>query len=285
MSVAPVLAQEIVEGRLGASDWLQAAIIFVVAILIAFGVQRALVHFVERSDSDHSAALLIGRFAGYVIVLIGLVYALATLDVRIGPLLGALGLGGIALAFALQDIVENFIAGILLQVRRPFRRGDQVVTNDFEGIVEDVNLRTVVLRTFDGERVLVPNGQVLKNPIVNHTTHGRRRTTVYVGVAYDTDLDAAQEVLLGAVREVEGVRSAPGPEAYVDEFADSSINFAVRYWHAPEVSALWRVRDRVTRAIKKELDAAGIEIAFPQLTLWTDRTTPMDVRLRSEKGS
>src|SRR5207249_11269776 len=91
-----------------------------------------------------------------------------------GPLLGALGIGGIALAFALQDILENFIAGLIIQARRPFRRGDEINTHDYVGRVEDVNLRNVIIRTFDGERVLLPNAMVLKAP-VEHTSELQSR--------------------------------------------------------------------------------------------------------------
>src|SRR5918911_169522 len=99
----------------------------------------------------------------------GVMYSLSVLGVRLGPLVGALGIGGVALAFAAQTILANFLGSIILQLRRPFRRGDQIATAGCEGTVEDVNFRTVVLRTFDGERVLVPCSQVLSNPITNHT--------------------------------------------------------------------------------------------------------------------
>lgn len=261
-------------------NWPEASIVFVAAIVLAVLLRALVIRAIERTDSERVAATVVGRFVAYVVVVVGFVYSLRTLDVPLAPLLGALGIGGIAVAFALQDIIVNFIAGIMLQVRRPFRRGDQIATNDYEGTVEDVNLRVVSLRTFDGERVLIPNGMVLKNPLTNFTALGHRRTTITVGLAYDTDLDAARRVLLEAVDSVDGVLSDPPPEAYVELFGESTIDVALRIWHLPDIATLWRVRDAAARSVKQALDAEGMEIAFPQLTLWLNRSQPVDVSLR-----
>lgn len=211
---------------------------------------------------------LSGRFLGLVIVTVGVVYALDVLGVRLGPLLGALGVGGIALAFALQDILQNFVAGVLLQVRRPFKVREQIRSGDFEGTVRDVNLRTVELTTFDGLTVYLPNADVLKTTIVNYTRTPHSRTTLTVGLAYATDLEQAQQILITACAGVDGVEPSPGPEAWMQELADSTINVAVRYWHAVEIAQTWRVRSEVVVAIKAALDEAAITIAFPQRTLW-----------------
>lgn len=250
-------------------DWILAGAVLFGALLISRVVKALAARVVERDGGAGASrvAELVGRVVGGVVVVGGFVYALQVLGVRLGPLLGALGLGGLALAFAAQAILSNVFASVLLQARRPFRAGDQISTNDIEGTVEDVNLRTVVLRTYAGERVLVPCASVLGAPIHNFTTNKLRRTTVEVGVAYHTDLATAQRVLLGAVASVEGVRGQPEPEAWVEAFGESSIDFAVRFWHAPDIATLWRVRSGVAMAVKSGLDAAGIQIPFPQRTL------------------
>ena len=251
-------------GELTAGDWLLAGGILVAAMvlsrLVAYLVRRVL----ARSRASEHGARLISRFVGYLLVLFGFVYAFNAVNVPIGPLLGALGILGLALAFAFQDILENLIAGVSMQVRRPLRPGDEVATNDYEGTVADITLRTVIITTFDGERVYLPNSMVWKNPILNATEHVTRRTTLMVGVAYGTDLDHAKEVLETAAARVDGVLAHPPPLAQLLEFGESSIDFAVRYWHEPRMAALWRVRDELGRQIKRDLDAAGIEIPFPQ---------------------
>jgi small-conductance mechanosensitive channel len=105
---------------------------------------------------------------------------------------------------------------------------------------------------------------VIKSPIVNHTQRGRRRTTVQIGVAYGTDLDRATQVLVEAVSAVDGVLDSPPPEALVEAFGESSIDFAVRYWHPPSIAAMWRSRSDVAKAIERGLAAADITIPFPQ---------------------
>ncbi|MBW3536827.1 MAG: mechanosensitive ion channel family protein [Actinobacteria bacterium] len=266
------LAQEEVTEALGgltAADWIRAGIIFVVAILISRVIKIIVTRVVRGNEPAGPAARLIGRFVGFAVILAGLIYALASLNVRLGPLLGALGLGGLALAFAAQSILENFFSSILIQMRRPFRVGDQVMLGkDIEGIVEDVDFRVVIIRTFDGERVLVPSSQVLDNPITNVTARGPWRTSLCVGVAYGTDLEAAQEVLLKAIRSVPYVLTNPAPEVWFEEFDESSINFALLFWHTPEMVTRWQVRSEVGMAATRALAEAGITIPFPQRRLW-----------------
>ena len=255
--------QVLAEG-LTAVDWMQAGGVFVAGIAAGKVVRMLLSRHVDDVDSEPVATIVVGRLAGSVAVLGGLVYALALLDVKLGPLLGAIGIGGIAVALAAQSFLASFIASILLQVRRPFRRGDQVTVRDLEGRVEDVNFRTVVLRSYDGERIFIPCSEVITSPIVNYTSRGARRTTLDVGVDYDTDLLEAQRVLVAAVGPVEGVWERPAPEALVERFGDSSIDFIVRWWHDPDNKATCEIRSRVAIAVKASLDRASINIAFPQ---------------------
>ncbi len=259
----PLVADAVTTG-----DIILAAIVFAAAIALAVLLRRLLVHALDRGDADRRVGRLTGRFLGLVVVVVGAIYALGVAGVRIGPLLGALGVGGVALAFAAQDILQNLVAGILLQIRRPFKVGEQIGSGDFEGTVDDVNLRTVELTTYDGLTVYLPNAEVLRTPIVNYTRTPYSRTSLTVGVAYDTDLTHAQAVLHDGCGAASGVQQHPPPEVWVEEFAESSINFAVRYWHAADIASRWRVRSAVAVAIKTALDEAGIRIPFPQRTLW-----------------
>lgn len=255
---------------LSLADWVWAGSIIIGVVVISFIVRRLLMKMWTDPESGY-AARVVGRLASYVIVVFGFVYALGQVGVSVGPLLGALGVVGLALAFAFQDILENFIAGILMVLRRPFTVGDQITTNDYSGTVEDVTLRSMALRTYAGERVHVPNAMIWKNPIVNHTELGDRRTTLEVGVAYDTDLDHAATVMADAVAGVEGLAVDRPIEVFVHEFGESSIDYVVRFWHHPQRSVEWTVRDRVARALKRALDDAGIEIPFPQRVVHIQR--------------
>ncbi|NNF09066.1 MAG: mechanosensitive ion channel family protein, partial [Acidimicrobiia bacterium] len=194
----------------------------------------------------------------------GLIYALGQVGVSLAPLLGIAGLFGLAFALAFQDVLANFVAGVFLAARRPFSQGDEIVTGDLSGMVEDIQLRALTLRTYDGQRVYVPNSMVWSNPIVNRTELGKTRTTLAVGVAYDTDLAAAHDVLMEALHSVDGVLDDPAPQARALEFGDSSINFALLFWHEAPKAQEWRVRHEVALEVKARLDEAAIEIPFPQ---------------------
>lgn len=245
----------------------RATLVFVASIVVAVVLRRLLVRVVDREAGRHLGRT-VGRFLSVVVVTVGAVLALDVTGVAIGPLLGALGVGGIALAFAAQDILANLVSGVLLQVRHPFRIGDQIRSGDYEGIVDDINLRTVELTTYDGLTAYLPNAEVLRNPIINFTRTPFSRTEIDVGVAYSTDLEHALAVLLGACRRADGVQDAPPPEAWVKAFGESSIDIAVRYWHAADIASTWRVRSAVAIAVKQSLDGAGMTIPFPQRTLW-----------------
>lgn len=269
MLLAQEEAEEALESlsRLTPMDWLIAGGIIVGGVILARLVSALLGRILTRTSTSAHASRLVARFGAYLIVILAFVYALNSVNVPVAPLLGALGLVGIALAFAFQDILENFIAGLGMQLRRPMRPGDEVMTNDYEGVVRDITLRTVQMTTFDGETVYLPNAMVWKNPIVNATDRPTRRTTLMVGVAYATDLDRAKSVLESASAAVEGVMAEPAPTARVFEFGESSIDFALHFWHRPQMAQVWQVRDEVARSVKRHLDAAGIEIPFPQRVL------------------
>lgn len=169
-----VLADAFNTDGLTAWDWGVAAIVFVIAILLSRVVKAVIVRMLRRRV-DPALAGLIGRMAGYLVLIIGFVYSLDGLGVQIGPVLGALGIAGIALAFALQDILENFVAGVLLQLQRPFKYGDQISINDHEGTVHEIDTRLVTLVTPAGETIKIPSATVIKSDINNYTAQGARR--------------------------------------------------------------------------------------------------------------
>ena len=258
---------EVIAGSLTAWDWVIAAAVFAGGLVAGRVVQVLARRAVRRGDSERGAAEAVGRFAALLVTVGALTYALIALGVRLGPFLGALGIGGVAIAFAAQAILANFLASVILQMRRPCRRGEQVTVNGVSGVVEEINFRTVVVRTYAGERVFVPSAKVLNDPIVNHTRLGRRRTDLPVGVSYEADLDHARQVLLDAVRRAEGVLPDPPPDVWVESFGESSVNLVLRFWHPPDIQSEWRVRSAVAVEAKRALDEAGIEIPFTQVVL------------------
>lgn len=266
----------VVRDGVTATDWLVASATFAGFVVAAMVLRRVIERLVRRTDPEGAIARFAARMVRNLVVLVGLLYALTALGVQIGPLVGALGVTGIAIAFAVTAILENVFASAMLKTRRPIRVGDQVWTNERAGTVTEINFRAVVIESFDGERVFIPSSMVMDDVIVNHTATPTRRTVLPVGVAYGTDLHLAQDVLLEAVGGVDGVLPGPAPQAWVTRFGESSIDFDVRFWTASDIATVFRVRSGVAMAIKDAFDREGIEIPFPQRVITMVPDEPVD---------
>ncbi len=190
-------------------------------------------------------------------------------SVKPGSLLAGLGVTGIVLGFAFKDIVENFIAGVLILWRFPIEIGDWIEVQGITGKVERINIRMTELRQVDGDLVLMPNAVIFTNPTINWTNLEVRRTTIIVGVAYDEDVAESRKVIMQAVKTCETVQSgaARPVQIFAQEFASSSINFEVTWWTGSTPLDVRKSRDEVVQAVKEALDTAGIEIPFPYRTL------------------
>ncbi len=197
--------------------------------------------------------------------------------------LAALGIGSIALGFAFKDIVENFLAGILILWRFPFDPGDFIRWGDIEGKVEEITIRMTLIRKSDGVLVVLPNATLFKEPVDVLTDRDSRRVTVICGIAYGEDVDEARTVIQNAVESCD-TRAADQPvQIFAQEFADSSINFEVTWWCGSTPADVRRSRDQVVAAVKRALDEAGIEIPFPYRTLTFKEPLHIDdARLASE---
>lgn len=268
------------------SEWVRFGAVLAAGLLAGQVVRWALVR-AERRQGDVRGALVLGRLVRLAVVTLAVIYALAQVGVRIGPLVAAAGVGGVALAFAVRSILENFLAGILLLLRRPFRPGDEIAALDFSGTVEEVNLRTVVVRTYDGRRVFLPNGSVLSSPIVNESAFAVRRSELLVGVAYGADVEHAAEAMRSAAAEVPGVAQDPAPEALAFAFGASSVDLCLRFWHSSSTAEMWRVRHAVLAGVKRRLEAVEIPIPFEQLTVTWAGDLPESVagEVRSPDGN
>lgn len=179
----------------------------------------------------------------------------------------ALGLGSIAIGFAFKDILENFIAGILILYREPFRLDDYIDCDGIEGRVEEITIRDTHIRQTDGQRVVMPNAMLYRQPVRVLTDLDRRRTTVMCGVGYGEDVDRAREVIRGAVEGLPTVRKDQPVQIFAKAFGESSIDFEVTWWTGAKPVDIRRSRDEVVASVKRALDEAGIEIPFPYRTL------------------
>ncbi|MEO0493199.1 MAG: mechanosensitive ion channel family protein [Actinomycetota bacterium] len=250
-------------------EWLTAAGIFVGSIALAVVLGRVVNAVLQRRTTSASLAIaFVSRLVRWTVVLIGLVYAGGQIGVEIGPLIGALGITGLAVALALQPVLQNLFAGVVLQTERPIDCGEEIETMDHKGLVLDVTSRATVVQTYDGAVVHIPNAEVLGDAIVNHTRNGVRRSTVGVGVAYASDVAAACSVLAAAAATVDGVHTDPAPQALARDFGSSSVDIDVDYWHDPPESVRRDLRSAMVDALHRALRKEGFEIPFPQRDVW-----------------
>ena len=229
------------------------------------GTARAL----EGMKVDATITRFTGSIASWGVLVIGGVVALQTMGVHATSFIALLGAAGFAIGLALQGTLSHFAAGIMLLVFRPFKVGDHVKIASISGIVYEVDLIFTKIDTFDNRRLTIPNGEIFGNSIENLSYHPKRRTEVAVGTDYNADLHEVRATLERAAKRVileqEGALGDPAPMIYVDALADSSINWYVRVW--AEQEHFIAVREAVVHAVKEELDAAGINIPFPQMDL------------------
>jgi small-conductance mechanosensitive channel len=211
------------------------------------------------SQTSYVASWVVGVLAAAVI---------AFPNLGLGDLVALLGLGSVAIGFAFQDIFKNFLAGILLLLQEPFELHDQIIVGDYEGTVEEVAIRSTQIRTYRGERVVIPNSMVFTSPVEVLTAFVSRRTDLAIGVDYNTPLPMAVQVLKEALDGVEGVMDEPDVEVDVVGFGDSSIDLLVRYWTLPQRAEVRRVQTRVMMALKAACDRADISIPYPIRTVY-----------------
>jgi small conductance mechanosensitive channel len=255
-----------------------AVVIAIAGIALAGYLGRLTVRGMGRTSADAMVTSLTSRLVRIGVAIAFLLLALSVTGISVGALLASVGLAGLALAFALQNILENFVSGILLLTRKPFSAGDQIRVGELEGTVDEIDLRVTKLVDYNGETVLIPNADVFRSTLVNRTGRGVRRTVVTVGVDYRDDHDRAREVILAAVQGVEGVRKMPPPEVQCVELAESSVDFEVRFWTEARQVDVLRVRDVVLRRVKSGIEGAGMTIP------WPIRTVAFDDRGEADRG-
>jgi small conductance mechanosensitive channel len=252
------------------------AIFLLVVRLIMRGVNRGM----RRADLDFTVRRLVSNLLRLVLLLLVVLLALSIAGVEIGAMLAALGLIGLGLALALQNILENLISGVLILIRKPYDRGEIVIVDQgLEGYVDDVDLRVTTIQAYDGTVTLVPNADIYRNPITNLSRRGTRRTTINVGIDYRNDQERARQLLLETVAGLEEVLEDPEPTVFLTGLGDSSVDFEVRVWFDVTTHGVPAMQDVCYRACKEALDREGFTIPWPIRTLAADME-PLEVATR-----
>lgn len=229
-----------------------AVVVLAIAWLVAGSADRLVFRLVRRAAHQPSLAQALGNITKFAVVMVGLLVAAMLVFPSVKPvdILSFLGFGGVAVGFAFKDIFQNFLAGLLLLLRQPFRLGDEIRVGANEGVVEDINLRSTVLATPSGERVILPNSDVYSQPVVVRTAHGRRRSSVVVPVSATERPESVKQRLARAVTAVEGVLPSPAPFVVARADAPAASQLEVFFWTSPEEDVVLTVTDRVAIAAR-----------------------------------
>jgi small conductance mechanosensitive channel len=256
---------------LGLLPNLVVAILLLILAWIAGRLARRLATRVaRRADARSAIVRLLGTLTFLGVLGLGVFIALGVLelDKTVTSLLAGAGVVGLALGFAAQSLAANVISGTVISLRRPFREGDLVESGAHFGTVSRIDLRVTHIERADGQVVLIPNRDVLENPLINFSTHPPRRVEVEVGVTYDADLDEVRAVTIDAVEAVQGRLEERDVEVYFREFGGSSINVLTRFWVPDDrQSGVLAAQSDAIRRIHRAYAAHGITIPFPIRTL------------------
>ena len=249
-----------------------ALIAFVIFLVIARILKSVLITAGERTRLDITLAELLARIVSAATIIFGLLVAAVIIfpTFRPGDLIAGLGITSVAIGFAFKDVLQNFFAGILILWRRPFIVGDEIKIREFEGTVEDITTRSTRVRTYDGERAVLPNGDVYTHAILVRSAYESRRVRLMVGIGYKDSIESARKIIHEVLRKTEGVQTDPGPWVYVSELAPSSVNFLIYFWTASSQANVLALIDEVTTGIKLALDRANIDIPYPQIVVHGD---------------
>lgn len=246
----------------GATNILFALAILVIGLWIAGRVGKAVSGLGKRYQKlDSTLFNFLGSLARYVIMAFVFIAVLGRFGVETTSIVALLGAAGLAVGLALQGAMSNLAAGVMLMIFRPYKVGDFIDAAGQFGNVQEITLFTTILRTFDHQHIIVPNGQIWGEQIVNHSHHPIRGVEMTFGVSYDSDIDKTRAVLEKVFKDHPHVLNDPAPNIAVSTLNDSSVDFITRPFVKGE--HWFDVRYSVPEAVKKALDEAGIEIPFP----------------------
>jgi small conductance mechanosensitive channel len=238
-----------------------------IASLAAKGVQKA----AQRRCVDPELTKLFYRLTRWSLIIIGIIWALDMVDFNVTGFVAGLGIAGLTIGFALKDIAENFIAGILLLLHQPFDIGEGIEVAGHSGTVTDIAIRATTIRTWDGLMVIVPNAEVYKNAITNYSKVDKRRIGLDIGVGYETDLQQAHDTMLDVVSQLSGIVDDPAPTVVFKEFGDSSVNASLYFWIDTGAMDFLAAQDTVVKGIKSAFERDGISIPYPIRTVYVNQ--------------
>lgn len=262
-----------------------ASFVFVIFWVLSIFFKKAVTRILGSRKHHQNLVTVFRRVGSALILFLGFMVAMiiAVPSFTPGKLIGALGIGSVAIGFAFKDIFQNLLSGILLLLSEPFRIGDQIISGNFEGTVEDIQIRATTIRTYDGRKVVIPNSQLYTSTMTVNTAYSQRRLEFDVGIGYENNIIDAQQVILSVLKAAPTVSKLAEPSVIATALADSSVVLRVR-WFIDDGTQTNRVAsiNEVIILVKEALEKANISIPFPVTTL--DTNHPLLVKIENSSA-
>lgn len=279
----PGMAVEKIDGWIDSGVRLLPNIIVACIVLaIFYGIAVLLNHLIQRQLSSRNRDNLgsvLGSFSKWATLLTGMLVAATIIvpSLKPGDLIAGLGVSSVAIGFAFKDILQNWLAGLLILLRQPFEINDQIKVNDFEGTVLRIETRATLIKTYDNQCVVIPNSEIYTGSVLVKTAYDLRRCEYDVGIGYGDDIEQARDTLKNAATKVDGVEKDPGVEVLVWDLAASWVTIRVRWWTDVRRASIVQVRSKVLTALKQALDEARIDMPYDtKVLLLHDQTEDID---------
>ena len=249
-----------------------ALLILISGIILSKWFVKLVCRGMRRAKIDDMLVDFVTSLLKWALYFVFIIAALIRLGVPTTSFIAVLGAAGLAIGLALKDSLQNFAAGVMLIIFRPFKTGDFIQAGGAEGVVENVHIFSTTMRTPDNREIILPNGDIFGGKIVNNNARGTRRIDLVIGVGYDDDLRKAKQVLEGVLALEERLLKDPEPLIAVGELGASSVDILVRPW--VKTTDYFATKCALTENIKLALDDAGISIPFPQMDLHLNQDAP-----------
>lgn len=256
-----------------------AAIVVFIVFYLAAKIAKQIV--VKRIISDEKANLriIVGGLVKWAFLLTGLLFSATILlpSFSAGNLISSLGIGSVAIGFAFKDILQNWLAGMLILLKQPFKIGDVIAVSGYEGVVEAIETRSTVIKKFNAERIVIPNSQIYTSALEVKTAYPTRRFEYDVGIGYGDDINKATDIIQDVLGKTDGVSTEPAPDVATVDLAASWVTLRVRWWVDTTQASPYTVKSAIINGIKQAFDDNSIDMPFEtQVNLFHNQTEKTD---------
>lgn len=241
---------------------LSAIVVLLIGLWVIKIIMRGIKRIFEKRNMDPSLRPFLTGIISALLKIMLVISVISMVGIEMTSFIAILGAAGLAVGMALSGTLQNFAGGVMILLFKPFKVGDYVAAQGYEGVIKEIQIFNTIMTTVDNKTVIIPNGGLSTGSMVNYSTEPQRRVDFSFGIGYSDDIDKARQIILDLATKNDKVLKDPAPFVMVSELADSSVNFATRLWvNAPDY---WDVFFYMNESVKKEFDKNGVSIPFPQ---------------------